>query len=140
MLFRSQENKAIVLLNHEKESVVAYCNEHPENFYYMSTGYLCTSGYNFYFGKVDNSQMNYMSTGDWISYSPMQQERLEQEGWESAVDSLLQGENVYLIAGDNKYQQYFRDYLEYRCGNYVEPIIEDAIGSVYVYRYEMHDK
>lgn len=135
-----QENKAIVLLNHEKESVVAYCNEHSENFYYMSTGYLCTSGYNFYFGKVDNSQMNYMSTGDWISYSPMQQERLEQEGWESAVDSLIQGENVYLIAGDNKYQQYFRDYLEYRCGNYVEPIIEDAIGSVYVYRYEMHHK
>ena len=134
-----QENEAIVQMNHEKEAVVAYCNEHPENFYYISTGYLCTSGYNFYFGKVDNSQMNYMSTGDWISYSPMQQERLEQEGWKSAVDSLLQGENVYLISGDNKYQQYFRDYLEYRAGKTVETVVEDTIESVYVHRYKIHD-
>lgn len=131
-----EENKEAVAINYEKENVVRYCNEHPENFYYISTGYLCTSGYNFYFGRVDNSQMNYMSTGDWVSYSPLQQARLEQEGWKSAVESLLEGQNVYLISREDKYAEYFKDYMEYRCGADVYAEVADTIGDINVYRYE----
>lgn len=132
-----ESNAAAVAINHEKERVVDYCNAHQENFYYITTGYLCTSGYNFYFGKTDNSQMNYMSTGDWVSYSPLQRERLEQEGWKSAVDSLLNGENVYLISGDDKYLAYFRDYLEYRCEQKIIAVKEDRLTDhTFVYRFE----
>lgn len=136
-----QDNKEAVSANHEKEAVVQYCNDHPENFYYISTGYLCTTGYNFYFGAVDNSQMNYMSTGDWVSYSPLQQERLEQEGWQSAVESLLLGENIYLISREDRYQAYFRDYLEYRCGKLVLPVVEDTIqNDIHIYRFKVREE
>lgn len=131
-----EENKEAVAINYEKENVVRYCNDHPENFYYISTGYLCTSGYNFYFGKVDNSQMNYMSTGDWVSYSPLQQARLEQEGWDSAVESLLEGENVYLISREDKYVEYFKDYMSDRCQTTIVPVVTDTIGDINVYRFD----
>lgn len=136
-----QNNVPERALNREKDAVVRYCNARSENFYYISTGYLCTSGYNFSFGKVDNSRMNYMSTGDWVSYSPLQRERLESEGWDSAVDSLLTGDNVYMICGDDKYLAYFRDYLEYRCGKLVVPVVQEKLESnLNVYRFEMREE
>ena len=50
--------------------------------------------------------MNYMSLGDWMSYSPIWKAKLDQNGIRSVKEALYQRDNVYLICSFDKGLEY----------------------------------
>ncbi len=50
--------------------------------------------------------MNYMSLGDWMSFSPVWRRKLEQNGIDSVKEALYERENVYLICSFDKGLEY----------------------------------
>lgn len=100
--------------NLEYDKIREYCQTHQDNFYIVSIGSLNRYGINVNVGTVDHSQNNYISAGDWMAYSPIQLERLEQAGISSAAESLLRDDSVYIISDEDNYLNYAVDYLESR--------------------------
>ena len=72
-------------------------------------------------GDVDHIKdqpyvMNYMSLGDWMSFSPIWKKKLEQEGIESVKEALYGRNNVYLICSFDKGLEYLVSlYLNVEC-------------------------
>ena len=56
--------------------------------------------------------MNYMSLGDWMSFSPLWKEKLEQQGITSVREALYQRNNVYLICTFDKGLEYLTSLYE----------------------------
>ena len=73
--------------------------------------------------------MNYMSLGDWMSYSPVWREKLNQKEIVSVKDALYGKNNVYLICSFDKG-------LEYLVSLYdgVEAAETDKIPGFKIYR------
>lgn len=96
------------------DDVRNYCQEHPEDFFVVSIGAIDKYGLNVNIGKEDNRQNNYISGGDWMAYSPVQKERLKQEGISSVAEAMVYDDHVYLISEEDNYLVYLCDYLESR--------------------------
>lgn len=132
------ENQPVIENEKELESIQSYCNEREENFYFVTGEVLDEYGGVIGFPITDNRRLNYISTGDWISYSPIEEEKLMQEGITSVARALLENDNIYLISvKDSANLQFIADYLSLRndaevIATEVESLSEDY--AVYCFR------
>lgn len=111
------ENQPVIENEGELENIRSYCNEREENFYFVTGEVLDEYGGVIRSPITDNRRLNYVSTGDWISYSPIEEEKLAGEGITSAAQALLENDNVYLISvKDSANLKFISDYLSFRSG------------------------
>lgn len=100
------KNQELSRWNQNIESLKEYCMEHPDNFYFNDVTSLAFTTYNVRLWRDQPYVMNYMSLGDWMSFSPVWKEKLEQEGITSVKDALYGQDNVYLICSFEKGLEY----------------------------------
>ena len=100
------KNQELSRWNQNIESLKEYCMEHPDNFYFNDVTSLAFTTYNVRLWRDQPYVMNYMSLGDWMSFSPIWKKKLEQEGITSVKDALYGQDNVYLICNFDKCLEY----------------------------------
>ena len=100
------KNQELSRWNQNIESVKEYCMEHPDNFYFNDVTSLAFTTYNVRLWRDQPFVMNYMSLGDWMSFSPIWKKKLEQEGIESVKEALYGRNNAYLICSFDKGLEY----------------------------------
>ena len=110
------KNQELSRWNQNIESLKEYCMEHPDNFYFNDVTSLAFTTYNVRLWRDQPYVMNYMSLGDWMSFSPIWKKKLEQEGIESVKEALYGRNNVYLICSFDKGLEYLVSlYLNVEC-------------------------
>lgn len=100
------QNQEMSVRNESVEKLKEYCMEHPENFYFNDVTSLAFSTWNVCLWRKEPYRMNYMSLGDWMSYSPVWKEKLEQNGISSVKEALYGQDSVYLICSYDKGLEY----------------------------------
>ena len=100
------KNQELSRWNQNIESLKEYCMEHPDHFYFNDVTSLAFTTYNVRLWRDQPYVMNYMSLGDWMSFSPIWKKKLEQEGIESVKEALYGRNNVYLICSFDKGLEY----------------------------------
>ena len=100
------KNQELSRWNQNIESLKEYCMEHPDNFYFNDVTSLAFTTYNVRLWRDQPFVMNYMSLGDWMSFSPIWKKKLEQEGIESVKEALYGRNNAYLICSFDKGLEY----------------------------------
>lgn len=101
-----QQNLKLSDQNENVEALKEYCMEHPENFYFNDVTSMAFTTWNVRLWNPEPYVMNYMSLGDWMSYSPVWQEKLAQKGITSVKDALYGQNDVYLICSFDKGLEY----------------------------------
>lgn len=101
-----QQNLEMSHRNEDIEALKEYCMEHSENFYFNDVTSMAFTTYNVQFLRREPYLMNYMSLGDWMSYSPVWKEKLTQNGITSVKEALYEWDNVYLICSFDKGLEY----------------------------------
>lgn len=101
-----QENREMSHRNEDIEALKEYCMERPENFYFNDVTSLAFTTWNVHLWRQEPYRMNYMSLGDWMSYSPVWREKLDLKGIESVKDALYGQNDVYLICSFDKGLEY----------------------------------
>lgn len=131
-------NQPLIENDKELELIQAYCNEREENFYFVTGEVLDEYGGVIGSPIKENEPLNYISTGDWISYSPTESAKLAQEGINSVADALLNDGNVYLISvKDSANLQYISNYLSQRNESEVTAAEIESLTEEYaVYKFE----
>lgn len=94
------------------EQLKTFCAEHPENFYFNDVTTLAFTTWDVKLWRNETYEMNYMSLGDWMSFSPLWKEKLEQQGITSVREALYQRNNVYLICTFDKGLEYLTSLYE----------------------------
>ena len=106
------QNLAISNRSEDVEQLKTFCAEHPENFYFNDVTTMAFTTWNVKLWRNDIYTMNYMSLGDWMSFSPLWKEKLEQQGITSVREALYQWDNVYLICTFDKGLEYLTSLYE----------------------------
>lgn len=141
-----QEYSNRVTANARWENLIAYCEEHPENYYavdvYSSTSYQGNIYSERVFGSNQNSYRNFDICGGWAAKSPLMHEKLLQSGVLELKEALLtKNQSVYFIAAYDKDMSWLPEYY-LSCGYRVQVELADTIRSdeevaFCVYRLEM---
>lgn len=126
-----QENQETSKWNQNVESLKEYCMAHPENFYFNDVTSMAMTTYNVHLWQQEPYVMNYMSLGDWMSFSPLWEEKLRQNGITSVKDALYNRDNVYLICSFDRGLEYLSELYEG-----VECTQVDKIHGFKIYRLE----
>lgn len=101
-----QQNLEMHHRNEDIEALKEYCMEHPENFYFNDVTSMAFTTYNVQLWRQEPYVMNYMSLGDWMSYSPVWKEKLAQKNIDSVKEALYERDHVYLICSFDKGLEY----------------------------------
>lgn len=101
-----RENLEMSHRNEDVEFLKEYCMEHEENFYFNDVTSMAFTTWNVHLWRPEPWGMNYMSLGDWMSYSPIWKEKLEQKGITSVKDALYGQNDIYLICSFDKGLEY----------------------------------
>lgn len=116
--------------------VEEYCNSHSENFYFVDLYSISDyeGGYHYkFFNK--NTYSNFAMLGDWMGYSPLFWQKLNNEGITNIQDSIFEDGNVYVIASRDK-DMSFIEKLRDGAKSQVVDEIQSSQGIVYyVYEY-----
>lgn len=107
-----QENLEMQSLNEDVEALKEYCADHPDNFYFNDVVSMAMSSYNVHLWLPEPYEMNYISLGDWISFSPAWAQKLEQRGITDVPDALYRQDNVYLICSFDRGLEYLTTMYE----------------------------
>lgn len=131
-------NQPLIENERELEEIQNYCKENKESFYFVTGEVLDEYGGIIGSPIKENDQLNYISTGDWISYSPIEIEKLAQKGITSVAEALLYDENVYLISvKDSANLKYITNYLTLRNeGEVTAAEVESVNEEFAVYKFE----
>lgn len=106
------QNLAISNRCEDVEQLKTFCAEHPENFYFNDVTTMAFTTWDVKLWRNETYTMNYMSLGDWMSFSPLWKEKLEQQGITSVRKALYQWDNVYLICTFDKGLEYLTSLYE----------------------------
>ena len=123
------ENVEQARWNRSVEDLKEYCMDHPENFYFNDVTSLAMTTWNVHLWNPKQYRMNYMSLGDWMSFSPIWQEKLEQNGISSVREALYGQDNIYLISSFDRGTEYLTELYD---GVTCEQV--DTIRQFKVYR------
>lgn len=90
----------LIKQNKEDCAIYNYFDENPEKLYLMDV-YATVNRTQY--AILDNSgkKENYLILGGWITGSPLVEDKLALWGYDSAIDALLHGENVYFVKKEN---------------------------------------
>lgn len=117
--------------------VEEYCNSHSDNFYFVDLYSISDyeGGYHYgFFNK--NEYVNFAMLGDWMGYSPLFWEKLNDKGIINIQDSIFRAGNVYVIASTDK-DMSFIEKLRENVSCQIVDTIESSQGIVYnVYQYQ----
>ena len=120
--------------------VEAYCNSHSDNFYFVDLYSISDyeGGYHYQFFN-ENEYVNFAMLGDWMGYSPLFWEKLNDKGITNIQDAIFEQDNIYVIASADKDISFIE-----RLRNGVTCKVVDEIASsqgiVYkVYEYSMSE-
>lgn len=133
-----KENIVKIKSQQELEDIQNYCYANEDNFYIVTGDVLVGYGSVINLDTINNKELNYISTGDWISYSPIESKKLAKEGIGSVAKALLYDEDVYLISvKDSANLNYITNYLTFRNKKEVAAIkVEDLSEKYAVYTFE----
>lgn len=101
-----RQNLEMSRRNEDIETLKQYCMDHPENFYFNDVTSMAFTTWNVRLWSEKSYVMNYMSLGDWMSYSPVWKEKLEQQGITSVKEALYGKNDIYLICSFDKGLEY----------------------------------
>lgn len=107
-----RQNLEMSRRNEDIEALKEYCMEHSESFYFNDVTSLAFTTWNVHLWNQKPYKMNYMSLGDWMSYSPVWREKLEQKGITGVKDALYGKNQVYLICSFDKGLEYLTSLYE----------------------------
>lgn len=107
-----QENLEMSSQNQDVEALKRYCSEHPENFYFNDVVTMAMSSWNVYLWQQEPYEMNYISLGDWISFSPAWAQKLEQKGITDVPEALYGRDHIYLICNFDRGLEYLTSLYE----------------------------
>lgn len=127
-----RENLERAKWNQSVEELKEYCMAHPGNFYFNDVTSMAFTTYNVYLWRQEPYNMNYMSLGDWISFSPLWEEKLAQNGIGSVKDALYSQDNVYLICSFDRGLEYLASMYEN-----VEYTEVDRVAGFGIYKLKM---
>ena len=117
--------------------VEEYCNSHSDNFYFVDLYSISDyeGGYHYVFFNK-NEYVNFAMLGDWMGYSPLFWEKLNDKGIINIQDSIFRAGNVYVIASTEK-DMSFIEKLRENVSCQIVDTIESSQGIVYnVYQYQ----
>ena len=106
------QNLAISNRCEDVKQLKTFCAEHPENFYFNDVTTMAFTTWDVKLWRNETYTMNYMSLGDWMSFSPLWKEKLEQQGITNVREALYQWNNVYLICTFDKGLEYLTSLYE----------------------------
>ncbi len=106
------QNEESYKRNESVENLKQYCSEYSENFYFNDVTTMAFTTWNVKLWRNKTYTMNYMSLGDWMSFSPVWKKKLEQQGITSVREALYQRDNVYLICTFDKGLEYLTSLYE----------------------------
>ena len=95
-------------VNREERAFVAYCAEHPENYYF--TDVYATVRYTQKMFGQQTDPGNHDLMGGWISKSPLYEEKLRTHGLTSMKESLLEDETCYFVTTPERDVQWLADF------------------------------
>ena len=113
-------------VNREERAFVAYCAEHPENYYF--TDVYATVRYTQKMFGQQADPGNHDLMGGWISKSPLYEEKLRAHGLSSMKESLLEDENCYFVTTSERDVQWLADFYASQ-GIPVRVEQEDAVSE-----------
>lgn len=124
-----QENLNMQKENQKVEALKEYCAARPENFYFNDVVSMAMSSYNIHLWLDRPYEMNYISLGDWISFCPAWEEKLQKRGITNVAKALYEEDQIYLICS-------FERGLEYLSGLYegVTCTEVDKVGGFRIYQ------
>ncbi len=111
--------------------VESYCNSHANNFYFVDVFSISNyeGGYHYnFFNK--NEYVNFAMLGDWMGYSPLFWQKLNDKGITNIQDSIFEEDNIYVIAStdrDMSFMEKLRDNVTCK----VVDTIQSSRGVVY---------
>lgn len=100
------ENQEMSRQNQNVEALKEYCMNHPENFYFNDVVSMAMSSWNVHLLPRKPFSMNYISLGDWISFSPLWQQKLEQKEITNVSEALYGQDHIYLICNFDRGLEY----------------------------------
>lgn len=113
-------------VNREERAFVAYCAEHPENYYF--TDVYATVRYTQKMFGQQTDPGNHDLMGGWISKSPLYEEKLRAHGLTSMKESLLEDETCYFVTTPERDVQWLADFYASQ-GIPVHVEQEDAVSE-----------
>ena len=113
-------------VNREERAFVAYCAEHPENYYF--TDVYATVRYTQKMFGQQADPGNHDLMGGWISKSPLYEEKLRTHGLTSMKESLLEDETCYFVTTPERDVQWLTDFYASQ-GIPVRVEQEDAVSE-----------
>ena len=113
-------------VNREERAFVAYCAEHPENYYF--TDVYATVRYTQKMFGQQADPGNHDLMGGWISKSPLYEEKLRTHGLTSMKESLLEDETCYFVTTPERDVQWLADFYASQ-GIPVRVEQEDAVSE-----------
>lgn len=118
--------------------VEKYCNSHSENFYFVDLYSISDyeGGYHYEFFN-ENTYSNFAMLGDWMGYSPLFWQKLNNEGITNIQDSIFEDENVYVIASSDKDISFIEKLRDGVKGQIVDEIPSSQGIVYYVYKYQI---
>ncbi len=113
-------------VNREERAFVAYCAEHPENYYF--TDVYATVRYTQKMFGQQTDPGNHDLMGGWISKSPLYEEKLRTHALTSMKESLLEDETCYFVTTPERDVQWLADFYASQ-GIPVRVEQEDAVSE-----------
>ena len=118
--------------------VESYCNAHSDNFYFVDLYSISDyeGGYHYnFFNK--NEYVNFAMLGDWMGYSPVFWQKLNDKGITNIQDSIFKKDgNVYVIASTDKDMSFIEKLRDNVTCNVIDTI-NSSQGIVYnVYQFQ----
>lgn len=117
--------------------VEEYCNSHSENFYFVDLYSISDyeGGYHYNFFN-ENIYSNFVMLGDWMGYSPIFWQKLNNEGITNIQDSIFEDGNVYVIASSDKDISFIEKLRDGVTSRIVDEIQSSQGIVYYVYEYQ----
>ncbi len=126
-----------------------YCAAHPDNFYFADVYSLSahTGQVTFWNSRWEadgmsegfgGREVNYMRMGDWMSFSPLAEEKLAGHGISSVTESLVKKDGVYLITRDDNPMDYLKTICQERFPGlswHVADVLNAGEFHLYVYQF-----
>lgn len=116
------------------DTLTEYASNNPENFYfYNALDFIGNSQYVFDYQKMELT--NIESLGNWYVYSPEYYIRNEMFGFDTAINGLVNNENVYYVEL-NEYHPSFDEYIErvYNADLVLHDTIKNDKAEINVYK------
>lgn len=119
-------------------NLAEYCRSHSENLYFFEV-HSFTPYSDFFTIKAPGTYSNYMRLGDWMSYSPHYEKKLQKHGITDVLEAIMERDDVYIVSRADRTMGYVKSVLSNRFGSISWKIIDTFHTEefdFYVYKFQ----